>query len=69
MYFNPIFNIFLYRKQKIQKMKQIQDKQILLIDTNKINCECGDTFYTNYPFESYPPCDRCPSCKKLHYEK
>lgn len=32
-----------------------------------IVCGCGNTFYTLFPIETYPPCDDCPNCGCTHY--
>ena len=28
----------------------------------QIKCSCGNSFYTIFPLETYPPCDNCPHC-------
>ena len=32
----------------------------------KIKCSCGNSFYTCFPIETYPPCDDCPHCGITH---
>lgn len=33
-------------------------------EKTRIYCECGITFYTDFPIETNPACDDCPNCKK-----
>ena len=33
----------------------------------RIDCSCGNTFYTHFPLESIPPKATCPHCRKYHY--
>ena len=46
------------------KLQQYGGKHI-----NCINCSCGISFYTNFPIETFPPCDDCPNCGLTHHSK
>lgn len=32
----------------------------------RVDCSCGVTFFTNFPIETFPGCDECPNCKRIH---
>lgn len=34
-----------------------------------VSCRCGNSFYTNFPIETSPPCGICPYCGASHYSK
>lgn len=58
-------------KINIEKTKKQNDffQSQKIIEKNGgtlINCCCGETFYTNFPIETLPPCDNCPFCGVSH---
>lgn len=59
----------------IKQSKNDKKKQINYIKSQnnikenggiQINCSCGNSFYTIFPLETYPPCDNCPHCGITH---
>lgn len=36
--------------------------------TTRVECDCGITFFTDFPLESDPPCCRCENCGTYHYK-
>jgi hypothetical protein len=67
---NDLEVCYCIKQSKIDEKKQINFiKSQTYIKENggiQIKCSCGNSFYTIFPLETYPPCDNCPYCGITH---
>ncbi len=54
------------RIRNVKKIRQLEKEEF---SGTRIDCSCGNTFYTDFPLESYPPKGECPHCGKYYSKK
>ena len=65
--FNQNFTWLFIDNNKYTKLKNLQKIHLKKDEGGtRIDCDCGNTFFTIFPLESNPPCDYCTYCNKLH---
>jgi hypothetical protein len=65
-----ICNNIIKHKEETKKQDYIQlQTNIKQNEAAEIKCDCGNSFYTDFPIETFPPCDDCPYCGVTHYSK
>lgn len=55
-------------KQCIRHFNTEVASHIKIEQTTRVECNCGITFFTDFPLESYPPCCMCENCGTYHDE-
>jgi hypothetical protein len=67
---NGIIHYVCQNKAETKKQDNIQlQTNIKQNEAADIKCSCGNSFYTDFPIETFPPCDDCPYCGVTHYSK
>lgn len=58
-------------KNKLAQLIKDEEYKLMQISIKNnggtlVNCNCGLSFYTYFPIETYPNCDDCPKCGATH---